>query len=117
MKAANRWRWMSSKPSISNLSRMVDFQIFDSLIDAVFAIDATVKVLYSNESGATLCQSSVRRMVGKAVLSDIVKFDDIIIPLNESAPGWSVATQYLETTFSLLKADKKGRVQVAVHPV
>src|SRR5437870_1337274 len=96
---------------------MVDFSVFDSMLDAVFAVDATAKVVYCNEIAATLCQTSLRRVVGKAALHDLISFDEVTLPLSETSPGWSSPSGYVETVFKLLKAEKTGKVQVAVHPV
>lgn len=96
---------------------MVDFSVFDSLLPAVFVVDATTKVIYCNESAASLCQTSVRRLVGKAKLEELIEFAELPFPFNESSKGWSSPSPLIETAFRMLKAEKTGKLQVAVHPL
>lgn len=97
---------------------MVDFNVFDSILDAAFVIDADGKVVYCNDAGASFCQSSVRRMVGKAILSDLVSVTESgLLPFTAESPGWQAPTPFIETEYKLLKAEKAGKVQLAIRPV
>jgi len=97
---------------------MVDFTIFDSILDCAFVVDSEGKIAYCNDAAATFCQSSVRRMVGKAKISDLVQLEEPkMLPFTESSPGRTEPTPFLETVFKVPKADRSGRVQVAVRPI
>lgn len=96
---------------------MVDFSVFDSLLPATFVVDATTKVIYCNEPAASLCQTSVRRLVGKSQLADLIEFAELPFPFKEESPGWNSASPLVETSFKLLKAEKSGKLQVAIHPM
>lgn len=97
---------------------MVDFSVFDSILDSAFVIDGDGKVVYCNDAGATFCNSSVRRMVGKTLLSDLFQVSEPgILPFNGDSQGRLQPTPFIETEFKLLKAEKTGKVQLAVRPV
>lgn len=96
---------------------MADYSVFDSFLDSVFVVDTNLKVLYCNDPAANLCQTSVRRILGKSVLSDLIKFSDITLPFPEIISGQNTPGSYIETEFSLLKAEKVGKVQLVVHPI
>jgi len=96
---------------------MVDFSVFDSLLPATFVVDATTKVIYCNEPAASLCQTSVRRLLGKSQLSDLIEFAELPFPFKQESPGWDSASPLVETGFKLLKAEKTGKLQVAIHPM
>lgn len=98
---------------------MSDFSVFDFLLDSVFVVDADGKVVYCNDVAASLCQSSVRRLAnGKSAFSDIIKFDEPgLLPFTEEAVGRQSPSPLIETAYSLLKAEKKGKTQLTVRPV
>lgn len=97
---------------------MVDFSVFDSILDSAFVIDGDGKVVYCNDAGAALCSSSVRRMVGKTVLSDVFQITEPgILPFTANSQGRLSPTPFIETEFKLLKTEKSGKAQLAVRPV
>lgn len=96
---------------------MADFGIFDSFLDSVIAVDSTAKIVYCNEPAATLLQTSVRRIVNKVAIHELIEFVDVQLPLNENSPGWNFPSPYVETAFRLLKASKTGKLQVIIHPI
>lgn len=97
---------------------MVDFNVFDSILDAAFVVDGEGIIQYTNDAGATFCQSSVRRLVGKAKISDLMSFAEAgILPFNENSLGWTSPTPFIETEFQLLKTAHQGKVQLTVRPV
>jgi two-component system chemotaxis sensor kinase CheA len=96
---------------------MVDFSVFDSLLPSVFVVDATTRIIYCNEPAASLCQTSVRRLVGKARLADLIELTEFPFPFQESSPGWSSPSPLFETSFRMLKAERTGKLQVAIHPM
>lgn len=97
---------------------MVDFSVFDSILDAAFVLDPGGKIVYCNDAAATLCESSVRRMTGKMVLSDLLNVkEENIFPFTEQSQGRMSPTAFIETEFNLLKGEKKGKAQLAIRPV
>jgi two-component system chemotaxis sensor kinase CheA len=97
---------------------MLDFTVFDSFLDSVFVVDQGGKVVYCNDAAATFCQSSVRRMVGKAVLSDLITVEEAgLLPFDENSLGRSAPTPFIETGFRVVKAERTGKAQLAVRPV
>lgn len=97
---------------------MVDFSVFDSILDAAFVVDGDGKVVYCNDAGAAFCQSSVRRLAGKALLSDVFTLQEPgLLPFTTESQGRSSPTPFIETEFALTKTAKNGKVQVAVRPI
>ncbi|MGE4133593.1 MAG: ATP-binding protein [Bdellovibrionales bacterium] len=97
---------------------MVDYSVFDSTLDAAFIVDGTGKITYCNDAAATFCQSSVRRLTNKAVLSDLMTLEEPgLLPFNEESQGRLSPTAFIETTFHVPKAEKSGKVQVAIRPL
>jgi two-component system chemotaxis sensor kinase CheA len=97
---------------------MLDYNVFDSILDAAFVVDADTKVLYCNDAAATFCASSVRRLIGKALLSELIALDaKEVFPFNDNSPGRLVPSTFLETGFHVPKADRRGKVQLAIRPI
>src|ERR1700761_8206020 len=96
---------------------MVDYNVFDYLLDSVFVVDADGKVVYCNEVAATLLQSSVRRLVGKAKLSDHLTFSEAnILPVNAEMQGYETPSPLIETAYTMPKAEKFGKTQLTIRP-
>lgn len=96
---------------------MLDYTLFDSILDAVFVIDPESRVLYCNDAAAVFCQSSVRRLQGKAKLNEILSLAvPDVFPFSEKSPGFSVASSFLETDFEIARVGRKGRLQFAIRP-
>ena len=87
----------------------MDYSYFDALIDSVFVVDNDKGILYCNEAAATLCDSSVRRLTKGKPIETVIGFSNPSIFLDEPFP-------MTEMTFNLVKAEKEGKVQLAVHP-
>ena len=97
---------------------MVDFSVFDSILDSAFVVDGDGKIVYCNDAGATFCGSSVRRMVGKVVLSDLLTVHESgLLPFTPESQGRLSPTSFIETEFKLVKGDKTGKAQLAVRPI
>ena len=97
---------------------MVDYSVFDSILDAAFVVDSDGRIVYCNDAGATFCQTSVRRVVGKALLSDLLTIAEPgILPFTAESQGRSAPTPFIETEFNVPKAAKTGKLQIAVRPV
>lgn len=94
------------------------FSVFDSILDSAFVVDADGIVVYCNEPGATFCQSSVRRLVGKQSISDLLSVAEPgILPFNQESQGRLSPTPFIETQFTVTKSQKTGKAQVAVRPI
>ncbi len=97
---------------------MVDFAVFDYLLDSVFIVDGDGKVVYCNEMAATFCQSSVRRMAGKVKLMDVINFDESgLLPFDENSHGRTSPSPLIETAYTLVKAGRTGKTQLTVRPM
>ena len=93
----------------------MDFTIFDSILDLIFVIDGNGRVIYCNDTAATFCQTSVRRVSGKAMLHDVITFAEPgLVPFNEDSQGRKVPTPFIETAYTLPKHGKEykdGKVE------
>lgn len=96
----------------------MEFSVFDSILDLIFVIDGDGKIIYCNETVATFCQTSVRRVTGKASIQDVIGFSEPgLVPFTVDSPGRKAPTPFIETEFSLVKVEKRGKVQLAIRPV
>src|SRR5262249_8800184 len=96
---------------------MVDFGVFDSLLDSVFAVDGTGKVVYCNQTAATLCETPPRRIINKMSINELIDFAELKLPLVEGSPGFDSPSPYFESPFKLVKAEKTGKVQITIYPM
>lgn len=97
---------------------MVDFSVFDYLLDSVIIVDGDGKVVYVNEMAATLCQSSVRRMSGKVMFHDVLTFTEPgLLPFNEQSHGRNAPSPQIETAYTFKKFEKEGKTQLTVRPI
>lgn len=97
---------------------MIDFNVFDSILDSAFVIDGDGKIVYCNDTAASFTQTSARRMIGKMKLSDILDVDEAgILPFGEASQGRLAPSPFIETVFRLTKAGSTGKAQVAVRPL
>ena len=97
---------------------MIEYSVFDSLLDPVFVVDKDGRVVYCNESGAAFCQSSARRLIGKALLGDQIQFETSgILPFGENSPGRQATSPLIETAYCAAKGEKKGKVQLSIGPI
>ncbi|MGZ3721573.1 MAG: ATP-binding protein [Bdellovibrionales bacterium] len=96
---------------------MLEYNVFDYLLDSTFVVDSDGKVVYCNEAAATFCQTSVRRVVGKANISDYIQFSEPgLVPFNANSQGRTSPTALIETAYNLVKAGKSGKTQLTVRP-
>ena len=97
---------------------MVDFEVFDSILDAAFIVAADGRVVYCNESAATFCQLSIRRIAGRAILSDLFSLSESgVLPFGPDSRGYAAPTPFIETEFTVTKAGHAGTCQLAVRPL
>lgn len=96
---------------------MFDYTVFDYLLDSVFVIDADGKVVYCNEMAANLLQTSARRVIGKAMMSDYITFAEPgLLPFTAESHGRTVPSSQIETAYDLVKVSKTGKTQLTVRP-
>jgi two-component system chemotaxis sensor kinase CheA len=97
---------------------MVDFSFFDSIMDQVFVIDKDGKIVYCNETAATFAATSVRRVAGKAMLSELMEIKEPgILPFTPESHGRNTPSPFIETELVLLKAGRKAKGQIAIRPL
>ena len=97
----------------------MDYSFFDSLLDAIFIVDENRRVKYCNESGATLLQSSVRRITkGEgAELHSLLKLsNEDLFASGHGDLGKDAPTPWEEVDMELLQKDFTGKIQVAIQP-
>lgn len=94
----------------------MDYSVFDSLLDAVFILDAEKKIVYCNTSAATLCESSVRRLTKGLKFYEVLVVEDAqLFASKDGTLGKEEATPYSEIGFQLTSG-KKGKIQIAIQP-
>ncbi len=97
---------------------MVDFAVFDYLLDSVFIVDGDGKIVYCNEMAATFCQSSVRRLSGKAMMVDHLNFAESgLLPFTPESHGRTAPSPQIETAYTMPKLGKTGKTQLTVRPM
>ncbi len=97
---------------------MVDYSVFDSILDAAFIVGPDGKVEYCNDAAAVFCGTSARRIMGKALLSDLIQIDEPgIFPFDAKSAGRDAPTPFIETGFKLTKDERVGRLQLAIRPM
>jgi two-component system chemotaxis sensor kinase CheA len=97
---------------------MVEFAVFDYLLDSVFIVDGDGKIVYCNEMAATLCQSSVRRLSGKALFQDVLEFTEPgLLPFTAESHGRTAPSPQIETAYTFKKFEKAGKTQLTVRPM
>jgi len=97
---------------------MVDFSVFDYLLDTVIIVDGDGKIVYCNEMAATLCQSSVKRMAGKVMFHDVLTFKEPgLLPFTADSHGRNAPSAQIETAYTFKKFEKEGKTQLTVRPM
>lgn len=97
---------------------MVDFSVFDYLLDSVVIVDGDGKIAYCNEMAATLFQSSVKRLSGKAMFQDVLTFTEPgLLPFNAESHGRTAPSTQIETAYAFKKFEKLGKTQLTVRPM
>lgn len=94
---------------------MIKKDLFDSLLEPVFILNQNSEVLYCNETAATLCGSSVRKIIRqKQKLEELFVFDEKVEWINQ-LNSVQDPTPYKELRFKNLNQDE-GRVQITCQP-
>lgn len=97
----------------------MDYSFFDSLLDAVFVLDSSKRILYCNISAANLCESSVRRLVkGEGTpIYEVIEISNSNSFVSKSGiDGFEQTTPWSEVDFHILKSQKSGKIQVCIQP-
>ncbi len=95
----------------------MDYSFFDSLLDAVFVVDADRKIIYCNTAAASFCESSVRRLTkGIPIYSVLQLSDKNLFVMPEGHLGRETAVPITEIEFKNLISLKTGRVQINIQP-
>ena len=97
---------------------MIDFAVFDSILDSVFVVDRDGTVVYCNDAAATFSETSAKRTIGRRTLNELFSLSEPgILPLTESSPGWITPSAFIETDFQVCKSARSGKGQVSVRPI
>src|ERR1044072_2307774 len=97
---------------------MAELAVFVYLLHSFFVVDGDGKIVYCNEMAATLCQSSVRRLSGKAMFHDVLEFKEPgLLPFNTESHGRNSPSPQIETAYTFKKIEKAGKTQLTVRPI
>lgn len=93
---------------------MIQYSLFDTLLEPVFVLDSEQKVVYCNETAAIISGLSIRKITRGMKLTDIFQFSESI----EGLDNLSVIndpTPYKEVTFTTSQGGE-GKVQITIQP-
>lgn len=95
---------------------MMDFLVFDSLLDGVLVIDHMKKIVYANEAAGVLLGLPIKKITKGVHCYDLVQFDDpTLLCMPSGSWGVSEPTPYKEIAF---KTDGvTGKVQLSIQPL
>lgn len=90
--------------------------VFDTLLDAVVAIDGERRITYFNESCATLLEHPRRKIKLGTPCHELIRFqDDDLFCMPNGSWGRDDASPYREVDFES-SSGRKGRVQISIQP-
>jgi two-component system, chemotaxis family, sensor kinase CheA len=93
----------------------VIYSLFDSLLEPVFVLNHEGHIIYSNETAATICGSTPRKLVrSKISLSQAIRFEETVDYLGSLATI-TTATPYKELKFST-DSYENGKAQITIQP-
>lgn len=91
------------------------YPIFDSLLEPVFVLNSPGQIIYCNETAATLCGSTPRKLVrSKSNLSQAIQFDEPFAYLSQLSLI-TAATPYKELKFHT-ESYENGKAQITIQP-
>lgn len=91
------------------------YTLFDSLLEPVFVLNSEGHIIYSNETAATICGSTPRKLVrGKTELAQTIRFEEPFEYLN-TLKEITTATPYKELKFST-DTYEGGKAQITLQP-
>ena len=94
-----------------------DYSYFDALLDAVYILNEQRGVVYCNEAGATLFESSVKRLTKGKPIFEFAEFSDVnsfLMP--NGTTGKDSPAPMQEIQFKLVASGKTGKVQISLQP-
>lgn len=93
----------------------MNYAVFDSLLEPVFALNSEGCIIYCNESAATICGSTPRKLVrGKHDLNQVIRFDSPLESLTQLNEIHS-PTPYKEIKFNT-DSCQNGKAQITIQP-
>jgi len=93
----------------------INYQLFDTLLDAVFVINGSQEILYANQAASILSDIPLMRIKVGSPLSGVMRFDPELFQTPDELPSIVSATLYREVSYSAAKG-KSGTVQVSAQP-
>ncbi len=91
------------------------YPIFDSLLEPVFVLNSEGHIIYCNETAATICGSSPRKLVrGKSRLTQAIQFEETLEYLAQLT-SVTTATPYKELKFRT-DSYENGKAQITIQP-
>lgn len=90
------------------------YPIFDSLLEPVFVLNSEGHIIYCNETAATICGSSPRKLVrGKLRLTQAIQFEETLEYLAQLT-SVTTATPYKELKFRT-DSYENGKAQITIQ--
>jgi len=99
---------------------MTNYSLFDNFLDSVFVVNEKKEIVYCNEVAATLCGSSVRRLVRPRPMHETIEFsDENMFVMPNGSNGRDEPLPYVEVKYEVKdkKLQKSGRVQATIQKV
>jgi two-component system chemotaxis sensor kinase CheA len=93
----------------------VNFNVFDSLLEPVFVLNADKSVKYCNDAAATICGLSLRKITKLKSFNEALNFDVPIVAL-ENLSTLNDPSPYEEVRFTST-SQKEGRAQITIQRV
>ncbi|MBK9321727.1 MAG: Hpt domain-containing protein [Bdellovibrionaceae bacterium] len=91
------------------------YSLFDTLLEPVFIVNSTGKVVYCNEPAALICEHSVRKISRGMQFNDLLTFSEPIDGLDRLTQVTD-PTPYKELTFKN-PSGQTGKVQITLQPI
>lgn len=93
----------------------MSYALFDSLLEPVFTLNSEGLIIYCNETAATICGSSPRKLVrSKLSLSHAIQFESALEYLSD-LKAITTPTPYKELKFST-ETYENGKAQITIQP-
>lgn len=94
---------------------MIQYTLFDTLLEPVFVLNAEQKVVYCNETAALIAGLSIRKITRGMKFSELFDFSESIDALS-TLHNVNDATPYKEVTFKSSQGGE-GKVQITLQPI
>lgn len=93
----------------------IQYSLFDNLLEPVFVLSAEQKVVYCNETAASIAGLSVRKITRGMKFSELFVFNEEIDGMDNLVTVTD-ATPYKEVSFKAVHGEE-GKVQITLQPV